>query len=273
MRQSQCGRARRAVLAALLLAVLAAVLAAGCGKSVLPDVVAASGEPATRQFDLSGFTAVVFDSGVVASLYQADEPAVAATLDGGLVKYMVVKVDGDTLYVGLKPGKMYSGLTFRVSVAMPVLERLEATGGSRVRVYGFASADPLALALTRGSYIALSGVEGGAVTADVGDASGVSGDLTAKTLTATVSASSRLGVTGAADSAVVDASGGSGFDLGTFTVRDLQAKLSGGSHGTVLVTGTLDADVSGGSQLEYGGTPTLGDVQTSGGSQVKRMGD
>ena len=275
MRESQRGRARRAVLAGVLLAafVLAAGLAAGCSNSSLPDVVSPSGEPVTKEFDFSGFTTVKLDGGVVAAVYQADTYGAAATLDASLTEYLVADVQGDTLHIGLKPGKNYLGATFRVTVTLPQMEALEVSGGSKVRVYGFSSDAPLSLTLTQGSYIGLSGVKAGEVTADVSGASGLSGDLSAATLTGTVAASSRLGVTGAAPTATLDGSGGSNIDLVTYTIGDLSVKLSGGSRGTVVVTGTLDADVSGGSRLEYGGSPTLGDVQTSGGSQVKRMGE
>ncbi len=275
MKSSQRGRAGRGVVAGVLLAaaLLAAGLAAGCGGSDRPIVVSPSGQPVTREFDLTGFSRVKLDGGVVAAVYQADTYAAAATMDANLTEYLVARVDGDTLHVGLKPGRNYLGATFRVTVALPQLSALEVSGGSKVRVYGVASDDALELTVTKGSYVGLSGVRGGAVTAGVTDASGLSGDLTARTLTATVTASSRLGVTGAVPSATLDASGGSNLDLGTFTIGDLTAKLSGGSRGTVLVTGTLDADVSGGSRLEYGGSPALGDVRTSGGSQVGRMGE
>lgn len=268
---SRVSRAARAC--ALLAAVLAAAVAAGCAASSPGEVVPASGQPVTRQYDMTGFTGVKLDSGLIAAVMYDDGYAAAVTVDESVAEYLVAEVDGDTLHIGLQPGKVYSGLTFRVTVTLPQLRALEVTGGARARVYGFASSDPLSLTISGGGIAALSGVEAGDVTADVSGAAGLGGDLKARTLTGAVSGSSRIGVTGSAESAVLDASGGSNLDLGTFTIGDLEVDLSGASRGTVIVTGTLDADVSGGSQLEYGGSPTLGDVNATGGSHIGRMGE
>ncbi len=54
---------------------------------------------------------------------------------------------------------------------------------------------------------------------------------------------------------------------------DADLRLSGGSRGAVTVTGTLSADASGGSRLEYAGSPQLGGVDSSGGSVVEPAGD
>lgn len=276
MRQSECVRRPSAALTFVLL-VIAALLAggatAGCSSTSEQKLVAGSGTLVTRQFDVSGFTAVSFDDNVTAAVMYADKPAAAVSLDDNTIEYVVVEVEGDTLHVGLDPANQYSGQTFRVTLGLPSLQALEVTGKSRVRVYGFATSDPLSLTLTAGSRVALSGTRGGDVTCDVSGGSGLGGDLSADALTGTVSGSSRVGVTGTVTTAKLEASGGSSLDLATLTISDLDVRLSGGSRGTVFVMRTLNADVSGGSQLDYSGSPTLGEVDSSGGSQINRTGD
>jgi hypothetical protein len=44
--------------------------------------------------------------------------------------------------------------------------------------------------------------------------------------------------------------------------------LSGGSHATVNATGSLDYDLSGGSQLRYKGNPVIGLSTASGGASA-----
>ncbi len=68
----------------------------------------------------------------------------------------------------------------------------------------------------------------------------------------------------------MDASGGSTLDLENFPVHDASIGFSGGSSGTIRLDGTLDADLSGGSRLFYVGSPTLGDIDTSGGSGLQK---
>jgi hypothetical protein len=68
----------------------------------------------------------------------------------------------------------------------------------------------------------------------------------------------------------IDGSGGGRIDLGDFSVVDANVELSGGGRATVNSSGTLDVDASGGSHVTYVGSPTLGKIDTSGGSSVER---
>ena len=47
-------------------------------------------------------------------------------------------------------------------------------------------------------------------------------------------------------------------------------EASGGSEVTVNASGRLDADASGGSDIYYLGSPTLGTIEESGGGDVRR---
>ncbi len=127
--------------------------------------------------------------------------------------------------------------------------------------------------MSAGSRIGLSGVGAGDVSFEVSGDAGVSGDLSAEVLSAVVSGAARIGVAGTVRAATLEASGASNLELGDLIVRDMDVNLSGGSRGTVVVTDTLDADVSGGSLLKYSGSPALGEVTTSGGGRITHTGD
>ena len=58
--------------------------------------------------------------------------------------------------------------------------------------------------------------------------------------------------------------------LADFSVDHAQIELSGGSSGVVNVDGRLDADLSGGSHLDYIGDAELGDIEKSGGSSLNK---
>jgi hypothetical protein len=60
------------------------------------------------------------------------------------------------------------------------------------------------------------------------------------------------------------------LDLENFHVNDANVILSGASHVTINLDGRLDVDASGLSNLEYIGEPTLGTINTSGGSNVNK---
>jgi serine/threonine-protein kinase len=82
------------------------------------------------------------------------------------------------------------------------------------------------------------------------------------------SGGSRVAASGSGEDIAIDASGGSGADLASFTVVNANVDASGGSQVSVNVSGTLNVDASGGSQVYYSGNPTLGVIDTSGGAQV-----
>jgi serine/threonine-protein kinase len=84
-----------------------------------------------------------------------------------------------------------------------------------------------------------------------------------------LSGGSRVAVSGSGEDISIDASGGSGADLASFTVVNANVDASGGSQVTVNVSGMLNVDASGGSQVYYLGDPTLGTIDSSGGAQVR----
>jgi hypothetical protein len=59
--------------------------------------------------------------------------------------------------------------------------------------------------------------------------------------------------------------------LSALSVANARINASSGSHVTVNVTGRLDADASSGSEVRYLGSPTLGDINESSGSSVRRQ--
>ena len=73
---------------------------------------------------------------------------------------------------------------------------------------------------------------------------------------------------GSAGDLTIDASGGSRIFLSEFIANNVDVALSGGSNGSVYAGGRLDADVSGGSHLDYYGDPELNNIHTSSGSSI-----
>ena len=73
---------------------------------------------------------------------------------------------------------------------------------------------------------------------------------------------------GEASDLAIEVSSGSQLDFTNFTSQNVSIELSSGSQATINLDGTLDADLSGGSQLYYIGDPTLGDIETSSGSSI-----
>jgi len=189
-----------------------------------------SGTPVTETVSLTGFTSVSAAMGFRVEITESSTFSVRVTVDDNVVDKLRVTKTGDTLSLALDPG-IYTFMSLRAVVTMPNIEGLELSGGSRGSISGFVGLASLDLDLSGGSHV---------------EAEGSAGDLT------------------------VDASGGSTLDLENFPVHDASITFSGGSSGTISLDGTLDANLSGGSRLWYIGSPTLGDIDTSGASNVQK---
>jgi len=260
-----------AALAAL--AVGAAFCVAGCDMPSTGGLgqVGGSGVVVTQQYDHSGFTRVVVESGFDVEIDYADDDTymVAVTVDDNLVEeHLKIELDGDTLHIGLAPLWNYHDVTLKARVVMPRLKGVEASGSSSVVVTKSGSGAAVELEASGSSTVEIVGPEFGDVAVDVSGASRVQGSAELGEVAGEVSGESSLDLAGSASRLRLDASGGSRLDLLDLHVVDADLDLSGGSSGRVTVTGTLTVDASGGSRLEYAGDPQVG-VDASGGSAVE----
>jgi len=258
----------------VLLSAGAALMLAGC--SVWPvsaGSVTGSGTTATKSYDLSGFTGLRLDNSCDATVTRGDAFAVDVSVDDNLVQHLVVEVKGDTLHIGLDPGYVYVNAHLSARVTMPELETLELSGAALADVSGFSSEAPLEFRLSGASKLSLSGVRCGDVSFDISGASSLTGRLESQAFGGEVSGAGDVGLEGSGTTLKVEGSGASDVGLRYFAVQDADVTLSGASSGQVRVSGTLNVDASGASQLDYFGSPTLGDVNVSGGSEVNHAAD
>jgi len=238
------------VLAAAMLMAATALVAAGCDMPSTGGLgqVGGSGVVVTRQYDFTGFTRVVVDSGFDVEIDYGESYGVQVAVDDNLVReHLEVEIDGDTLHIGLAPLWRYHDITTRARVVMPRLTGLEASGASTVELVGGGFED---------------------VTVDVSGASRVEGGVDGGELAGEVSGGGVLDIAGTASVLRLDASGGSRLDLLDLRAETGDLTLSGGSSGQVTVTGALKVEASGGSRLEYAGDPRVS-VDASGGSDVE----
>lgn len=231
-----------------LVILLAALAVSGCGS--LGPGRTPSGTTATTRIDAAGVTRldVAYGFDVRVSLGQPE--AVTVTYDDNLADLLDVRVDGRTLRIQLQPSSNIDHRpTLRAEVTMARLEEIRASGASTVTV---ASKLP-----DSGLRLLVSG------------SSRVAADLAVDRAEATVSGSSRLELTGTANTLTAQGSGASNPELADLRLRDLDIQLSGASRGSVNVTGTIAAQVSGASKLTYTGTPQFTKRDTSGGSSIQ----
>ncbi len=211
----------------MLVLFVAVALLAGCGLSSLTG----SGNVVTQEEAITGFDRLDVSHGFQVDISQGETFRVVIRADDNLVEHLQVVKEGNTLRIGLKPGRSYTLIdsTLEAEVTMPELAAADLSGGSHLR--GEIDAGDVTFDLSGGSHVTLGGS---------------AGDLT------------------------VDAGGGSHAKLGNLAAVNANVEASGGSHVTVNPSGTLNAKASGGSHVRYVGSPTLGTMDESGGSSIKQ---
>jgi hypothetical protein len=212
---------------------LAVVVAGALTLSRLISIrtIEGSGNAVTRTFDFSDFTGVDVGGGFEVEITQSSSYSVSVTADNNTFDYIDIYKADSTLTIGLKSGFSFHSVTLKTKISMPNLYALVLSGGTQGTAREFTSTHDFSLVLSGGSSLELEG------------------------------AASNLNLV---------ATGGSRSDLSDFPVHNASVVLSGGSQAAINLDDTLDANLSGGSQLQYIGTPTMGDISVSGGSTITK---
>ena len=239
------------VISPLLIIFLSLVLATGCTTVKIEG----SGNLINKTFEFSDFTIVKVENGIHVELNHSSTFNIEITTDDNVMEYIEVNKSGDTLRIRPKANTTFFSATITAKITMPNLYKLELSGGSIAEITGFSSSHDLSVNLSGGSNIS-SFITPGYITA--GDA-----DFN-------LSGGSYVRLSGSADDLNVQCSGGSYINLEGFSVSNADIKLSGGSHATVNVGGTLNVDISGGSEVIYIGEPILGDIDVSRDSKINQ---
>jgi hypothetical protein len=209
------------------------------------------GNQRTENLDFRDFSAIEAGSAVQVSVIQSDSYGVKISAGEKVFDRIEVTQEGQTLKIGVKPGLFFGIFDVKVEITMPALNSLELSGACRGVIDGFSSSSQFIAKVSGASSLDLSNFMVGDVEFEVSGASHVTGEGTGNNLATSVSGASNL-------------------DLTNFQVNDANVNLSEASHAIVNLTGRLDANVSGGSNLEYIGEPTLGNITTSGGSNINK---
>mgnify|MGYP001031665661 CR=1 FL=1 len=231
---------------AILLAAGLSVLLAGCG--------GAAGQPVRRTIAASGFNAVITGWGIDVEVATSTGWAVEISADRQVVDRIIVEVRGSTLWIGLREGTLararWLASQARVSIALPSLEQLEASGGSQVRLAVRQPGGNLAVMLSGGSSL--------------------SGSLACAGLSVTASGSSVVELSGSADRVILAAADRSRLKLTALETPSMDAILTGGSTAAVAVSTRLAVEASGGSGLSFRGDARVETQNLSDGSWVRK---
>lgn len=149
-------------------------------------------------------------------------------------------------------GWNWRGRNLKAYISVKTIREIRASGGSDVKVQGALNTSDLTMKLSGGSDF--------------------NGQLNVTNLTIDQSGGSDSHVKGKAVNVKVEASGGSDFNGYDLTAEYAILKASGGSDAEITVTKELAAEASGGSDVNYKGSPVIKYKSSSGGSSVTNRG-
>ena len=221
--------------------------AMGCSRT---GVLIGSGKLITEEKDFSDFTSIEAGAAFNIEIVQSGLYSVSITADDNLLEHIEVSKEGETLRLGVKPGS-HIFTTLMAEITMPELYGIGLSGAANSTVHGFSSSHDFIL--------------------DLSGASTVTGDITAGDAQFDLSGASIVALQGSASDLVIEASGASHVELAGFPVNNADVKLSEASSGTVNLDGTLDVNLSSASTLNYVGNPTMGTVNVTGASTLRKI--
>ncbi len=210
------------------------------------------GAQKTETFALSDFTQVEVSSAFQVSITESETYSIRVTAGERFFDRIQVNKTGETLKIGTLPITVFFGsFDAKAEITMPTLHKLDLSGATKATVNGFNTTESFAATVTGASSLEMTNAEFGDVNIQL-------------------SGASHVVAAGTGNDLVADVSGASNLDLTSFHVNNANVNVSGARHATVNLEGRLDADASGLSSLDYIGEPTLGTINTSGGSSINK---
>ncbi|MEO5860730.1 MAG: head GIN domain-containing protein [Pyrinomonadaceae bacterium] len=172
-----------------------------------------SGNVASESREVSEFSKIDVSHVFQVEVTAQAEYAIEVEADDNLLQFIKTEVRGDTLHIELDQ-RVKTSNPLRVRVSAPNIERIEASGASRVDVAHLQNAE----------------------------------------LAVDTSGASKVNVVGETGTLTVDVSGASQIDLGSLSAATATIEASGASRVNVNVTNDLIADASGASRITYTGS-------------------
>ena len=258
------------MLRGLVVPLLVVVFLVTSCSNVAQETVNGSGKMETRDFNLSGFSGIQAATGFIVQMSQGNSYKVLVTADDNLWDKLDISQSGGTLHLQSKPGITIRNATLKAIVTLPSLKKIDLSGAAKGTAGGFNSGNSLVITLSGAGTLNLDGGKFGSTKIDISGASTLSGNTNIDEATFSVSGAGKVNISGTGGSATIDASGGGQLILDQFKVQKVSVTLSGGSQARVNCQNITQANLSGSSYLYYVDNPTLGKIQTSGGSVINK---
>ena len=230
-----------------------------------------SGNVISRQFTVSGFTAVQAEDGFVVNITYADYFMVRVTTDDNIMEHINVTSANGTLHVGVSGTPFTRVTALKLEIYMPAVTGIDFSGGTNGILSGFPMQTWVSMMLSDASSLNITQAIVGSFSASLSNGSVLRGYIMCGGGVPSnfmLSGGSSVSLSGIGGDITIDASGGSSLDLLGMAANNVTVTMSGGSSAKVNMDGILNANLIGGSSLRYAGFPAMGSIVLTGGSSV-----
>jgi hypothetical protein len=215
-------------------------------------LIAVDATAESRQLNFADFDEVSAGSAMRLTINQGPMYRVEADGSAGDLDRLRVGHVGSRLTFSLESSfwSLLDTGQIRLNITVPALRKLELSGSSTGSLNIQCGSAPF--------------------EAHLSGASALSGQMLCGDIQLSLSGAGKVELSGAATNLVLHGSGASRYELKNLAVKHVASSLSGASVATITVDGTLEAELSGASQVSYFGNATLGAIRASGHSSVRK---
>lgn len=232
-----------------VIATVTALLFASCNFNM--NSIEGSGNVTTEKRTVQGdFKNVSVSNAIDLVIEQSDVTEVTVEADDNLQKEIVTKVENGTLVISCKYSSFRNITMKKVTVKMPVIDKIEASSASSVQSKNVIEGENITLESSSAASMQVN-IESDKISVDSGSGSSVT--LEGKALSLSTSASS-----------------GGSIEADKLAANDVEAQASSGGTISVNSIVTLKAKASSGGNVNYTGTPKTVEKEASSGGNISK---
>lgn len=220
------------------------------------------------------FTSIRVSNAIELYISQSNKTEVAVSAKSDEYRDKIItEVVGGTLIIRMADNNKWwkwneDDYKTKAYVSVKELFALTGSGATNIKIINGLNAEKLKINLSGASDLK-GEIKAGTLLTDLTGASSIKATIRANAFSAKGSGASSFEVTGAGEDLIVDVSGACSVKMYDYVVKGASVEASGASSVKVNVSEMLKVNASGASSIDYKGTASIKEMQSSGASSVK----
>jgi hypothetical protein len=224
---------------------------------------------------LPNFTSIRVSNAIELFISQSNKTEVAVSATSEEYRNRIVtEVVGGTLIIRMADNNSrwwkWGNENYRIKAYVSVNElyAITGSGATNIKIINGVSSEKLKINLSGASDFK-GDIKAGTLLTELSGASNFKASVQANALSVKGSGACDIEVAGSGDDLILDVSGASSVKMYDYLVKGASVDASGASSVKVNVSGILKVHATGASSIDYKGTATIKEMQSSGASSVR----